>query len=61
MCSADMTTIPVAWNEARKRIVPDLDTVHTCRRFSSLQQWALQRNAEAHEIGEPAGHHRSRQ
>ncbi|KAI1119893.1 hypothetical protein F5Y10DRAFT_259444 [Nemania abortiva] len=55
-CSADMTSIAVDWNEARRRIVPNLEAVHTCRDFRHVQAWMLSgnRNAELHKIGSPS-------
>ncbi|KAJ4147635.1 hypothetical protein LMH87_002147 [Akanthomyces muscarius] len=51
-CSADMTKIDVVWNEAKHRIVPDLNGEHVCRNFRQLQSWMLNgsRNSELHKI-----------
>lgn len=51
-CSADMTKIDVVWNEAKHRIVPDLNGEHVCRNFRQLQSWMLDgsRNSELHKI-----------
>ena len=44
MCSADVATVPVQWNDATKSMRPRVDTVHTCRNFDKLRDWALERN-----------------
>lgn len=40
MCSVDVTPNIWIWDEVRQRSVPRLDTVHTCRNFEKIRDWA---------------------
>lgn len=40
MCSADVTPFVWAWHEETQRSVPRADTLHSCRNFGKVRQWA---------------------
>ena len=45
MCNGDMTFIPVKWSENRGWIMPEFETVHTCRDYENLRIWSINRDA----------------
>lgn len=46
MCHADVAPIPFHVNvPARKGIFPRLQTTHTCRNFTKIQEWAKENSA----------------
>lgn len=45
MCTADTTLIPVQWSSHRKWIMPKFETVHTCRDYSAIKEWATERDS----------------
>ena len=48
MCTGDLTPIPVRWHEALGRPYVDSDKPHTCRNFSALQSWVMNRDRFLH-------------
>jgi hypothetical protein len=40
MCSADVTPIVWAWDEKSHRSSHRTDTLHSCRNFEKIQEWA---------------------
>ncbi|KAF2651277.1 hypothetical protein K491DRAFT_568364, partial [Lophiostoma macrostomum CBS 122681] len=45
MCHADMTLIPMPFNENRGAMSPDFETLHTCRDYEVLKKWGQSRDA----------------
>ena len=41
MCSTDVTPNVWSWDERRQRNFPRLDSVHTCRNFEKIKEWAI--------------------
>jgi hypothetical protein len=46
MCSSDITPIPWKWDEETHRIIGLLDSLHTCRDFNAIREWALEHEAK---------------
>jgi hypothetical protein len=46
MCSVDVTPNVWLWDESRHTSFPRLDTVHTCRNFESIRNWAKEHRLE---------------
>ncbi|KZT37787.1 hypothetical protein SISSUDRAFT_819927 [Sistotremastrum suecicum HHB10207 ss-3] len=40
VCNADITPNVFQWNEEKKQIFPHFDSVHTCRNWESIMEWA---------------------
>jgi hypothetical protein len=40
MCSADVTPLVWTWDEEAQRSFPRSDTLHSCRNFEKIQEWA---------------------
>ncbi|KAK0625823.1 hypothetical protein B0T14DRAFT_405091, partial [Immersiella caudata] len=40
MCSADLTTLRILWSEKKHRILPDFESVHTCRNWDKIHEWS---------------------
>jgi len=40
MCSADVTPMVWTWDEEAQRSFPRSDTLHSCRNFEKIQEWA---------------------
>lgn len=47
-CSGDLTTMTFNFQAARGRLVADFDALHTCRKFDSFHDWALERAIRYH-------------
>ncbi|CAL1712047.1 unnamed protein product [Somion occarium] len=47
MCSADISVIVWKWNDAENTAFPRMDTVHSCRNFNKIVDWA-----KAHRSGD---------
>ncbi|KAK7691291.1 hypothetical protein QCA50_004685 [Cerrena zonata] len=47
MCSADISSIVWQWSDAQSTAVPRMDTVHSCKNFDKVVEWA-----KAHKIEE---------
>ncbi|GFF41230.1 hypothetical protein IFM51744_04735 [Aspergillus udagawae] len=45
MCSSDISPIVYSWNEAAQRVKGNSGTVHTCRDFEAIRQWAIEHQA----------------
>ncbi|KAF9891375.1 hypothetical protein FE257_004231 [Aspergillus nanangensis] len=45
MCSADISTIQWNWVEKDQLYNPDLRTIHTCRDFEAIRDWAVENRA----------------
>jgi hypothetical protein len=45
MCSSDISLITWSWREQEKEFKADADTIHTCRDFEEIREWA--RNNQA--------------
>lgn len=45
MCHGDMTFAPIIWSEIQGRMIPDFETLHTCRDYDALKNWANNRDA----------------
>ncbi|KAH6659442.1 hypothetical protein BKA67DRAFT_640702 [Truncatella angustata] len=45
MCDADTTLIPIEWSPNGNRIMPKFETVHTCRDYNTLKEWATERDS----------------
>jgi len=41
MCSIDVTPNVWSWDERRQRNFPRLDSVHSCRNFEKIKEWAI--------------------
>ncbi|KAK4626569.1 hypothetical protein CLAFUW4_05189 [Fulvia fulva] len=42
-CHADLTPLTFSWSDEKDNIVADWDALHTCRNFSKIQEWAVDR------------------
>jgi hypothetical protein len=40
MCHADVSPITFRWEPRKLRLVPELNSEHTCRNFSEIHSWA---------------------
>lgn len=47
MCHADLSPLTTEWSEVLEKMVPSFESSHTCRNFTKIQEWALQRKPEA--------------
>ena len=47
-CSGDLTPMTFNFQAARGRLVADFDAFHTCRKFDSFHDWALERAMRHH-------------
>lgn len=43
MCSSDITANGFDWLPEKKYLMPRLNTVHKCRNFDRIREWAFQR------------------
>ena len=43
ICSSDISTNHYNWVQDSKHIQPHLDSVHTCRNFEKIREWAFDR------------------
>jgi hypothetical protein len=46
MCSSDISAISWSWSEDENRAKKDVTTIHTCRDFEAIKEWAIQNRAE---------------
>lgn len=46
MCSSDTSVITWVWDENTHASRGNLNTVHTCRDFEAIRQWALDHEAK---------------
>ncbi|KAF4626229.1 hypothetical protein G7Y89_g11930 [Cudoniella acicularis] len=44
MCHADISTLWFKWDEEHHRMKPQLNMMHTCRKFEKLRDWAFERS-----------------
>lgn len=42
-CSADVSAIPYRWNPRTKIAEPDIRSIHMCRNFTKIRDWAFDR------------------
>ncbi|KAG0645189.1 Oxidase ustYa [Hyphodiscus hymeniophilus] len=45
MCASDITPMPFAWYTEWQVNFPVFDTLHTCRDFDAIRDWALERQS----------------
>jgi len=50
MCSSDISPITWKWNETSQNARGQLTTLHTCRDFEAIRQWALEHQTEHFDI-----------
>jgi hypothetical protein len=43
ICTVDVTPLVWQWSEERQMLVEKATTVHTCRNFEKVQEWAAKR------------------
>ncbi|KAF7865303.1 hypothetical protein EAF04_006280 [Stromatinia cepivora] len=46
MCSADVAPIPVQWNNETRSMRPRVDSMHTCKNYDKLKEWATRKKCE---------------
>ncbi|UNI23174.1 hypothetical protein JDV02_009009 [Purpureocillium takamizusanense] len=46
MCHSDISTVPFRWSETSQALKPRLDSVHVCRNFTKIREWALERHVD---------------
>ncbi|KAF2450356.1 hypothetical protein P171DRAFT_138733 [Karstenula rhodostoma CBS 690.94] len=46
MCASDTATMPWSWSKSRERMVVGARTVHTCRDFEGVREWARGRRVD---------------
>ncbi|PMD61029.1 uncharacterized protein K444DRAFT_493442, partial [Hyaloscypha bicolor E] len=42
-CHSDLTPLSYLWDEEAQGVLPVFNSTHTCRKFSDVHLWALQR------------------
>lgn len=47
MCNADISPVTETWYESAELWAPDFKTMHTCKNFPAIMEWALERSPKA--------------
>ncbi|PWI72921.1 hypothetical protein PCL_09936 [Purpureocillium lilacinum] len=46
MCHSDTSTVTFRWSDTSQSLKPRLDSVHMCRNFTKIREWALERHID---------------
>ena len=45
-CTSDLATITWQWSKKQKRFLGNVHSMHTCKNFDKIHEWAVKNNAE---------------